>query len=130
MNNIISNTAYRSSHNAQQASRDAFKHIAGELTGFRKRVFEVILRFGPVSNKEIAARLEVPVHHVCGRVLELRGWLYDMDLKKSVLHEDKVFVKFHSYAEYKDAAKTKPNKRSGCRWVATDLGLGKELELF
>ena len=113
-----------------EASRDAFKAIAEGLTGKRKEVFDVILRFGPISNEEIAARLGWKVQSVCGRVYELRGWLYDNDLKKSVLHEDKIFVIEDSYVRYRDSAKKVPDKKSGIRWKATDAALKLQRELF
>lgn len=118
----IINTAYRSSYNAELAQRESFKSILGDLSGLRKKVFECLLHFGPLSNEEIAFKIGIKVQSVCGRVHELRGNLYDIDLKKTVLKEDKVFVVF---AEYVD----KNNKKKGVRWKVTDAALKLEPEL-
>lgn len=117
--NTAANTAFRSTHNAEMARNESFQAIAGTLTGKRRQVYDIILRFGPLSNEEIAKKLSWSVQSVCGRVLELRGWLYDLDLRKSVLHDDKVYVEFDSYVSY--TADKKPIKKSGCRWRIANI---------
>lgn len=105
---------------AIEARNESFKAIQEELPGKRAEVFECIKRFQPISNEEIADRLGWKVQSVCGRVLELRGWLYDNDLKRSVLHEDRVFVEFDSYV-----IKDKP--KSGSRWRITNKAVQTNL---
>ena len=57
----------------RQTSMDAFLSILddGSLGRRKKEVFDVIKREGPISNKDIAYRLGLPINCVTGRTTSL-----------------------------------------------------------
>lgn len=115
--------SYKSTHHAETARKESFKEILSTLSGRRYDVFKAILHYYPVSNDEIAEILGIKVQSVTGRVHELRGNIWDFDLKRTVLDESKVFVEFDSYID-------KEHKGKGVRWRPTDKALIIEPELF
>lgn len=57
-----------------ESSRDtAYQDILDKLSGQRRTVFEIILRFGPISDHGIAEKTGIPVHTVVARRNELWG---------------------------------------------------------
>ena len=68
----------------QQSSLEAYQMIKPKLPQCRKVVYDVILDYAPISNKEIAERLDWPINKVTPRVKELR----DMGLVHKVFKNE------------------------------------------
>jgi len=56
----------------QQASLEAYKIVTPVLPEKRFKVYQILLEQGPLTNKQIAERLEWTINRVTPRVKELR----------------------------------------------------------
>lgn len=109
------------SYIAEEARNAAYKGIFETLPARRLEVLKAFIKIGkPASVEEISAFSGLKVQSITGRVLELRGYIWDSELKKSVFHSDKEYLIFDSYVRYKDAARKQPDKKSGIRWKLTN----------
>ena len=54
-----------------QNSISAYRAIESELPKSQRRVFNQIAKHWPITRQDIAARLQVPINQVTGRVREL-----------------------------------------------------------
>lgn len=120
------------SYIAEEARNAAFDGVFNELPARRLEVLKAFFNIGkPASAEEISAFTGLKVQSITGRILELRGYLWDSEKKESVFNADKEFLIFDSYVRYKDTAKKQPDKKSGIRWKLSSKAINEiQGELF
>jgi hypothetical protein len=72
----------------------AYGDVLDKLAGQRRQVFECIVEYAPISNNVISEILGIPVHVVCARVNELRGYEKNPLTMKREVNPKKQFVEY------------------------------------
>jgi predicted ArsR family transcriptional regulator len=62
----------REGYHSEQVRNEAFEEVSKQLATLQHDVYAVICDHEPVTNEEIAEKLDKFPHEVCPRVLELR----------------------------------------------------------
>lgn len=86
---------------SELSRNEAFYNILDSLKGKRKKIFEIILKYHPITDKEISLHSGLPINIVPARRKELQGfrWEFNPLTKKGeyIFHPDLEFVEFAGY---------------------------------
>jgi predicted ArsR family transcriptional regulator len=62
----------REGYKSEQVRNEAFKEVSKQLSTLQYEVYSIIKQHEPITNEEIAEKLDKFPHEICPRVLELR----------------------------------------------------------
>ncbi len=116
---------FRTSYHAELARKEAFINILEKLSGNKRKVFEAILHYFPVTDKQLVELTGLPINAVTPRRKELTGYKWEFVAAKNkseyVFYPELEHVEFDSY-ESEDS--------KVCRWKPTDRAVILQPELI
>ena len=86
----------RETYYSESARDEAYRDVLEKLSGQRRTVFEIILRFGPCTDKYVSHKSGIPVHLVTAR----RNELWGKERQPSgvyVINPDRQLIEFAGY---------------------------------
>jgi len=110
---------------SESSRNEAFYNILDSLKGIRKKVFETILKYYPLTDKEICYYSGLPINIIPARRKELQGYRWEFNpvtnKNEYVFHPELALIEF---AGYKIIA-----GRKECMWKPYLKKLNNQLEL-
>lgn len=116
---------FKSTYHAELARKESFKKILEELSGNRRKVFEAILHFYPVTDKQIVELTGLPINVVTPRRKELTGYRWEF-----VAAQNKSTYVFYPEFEYVEFDKYVSKTEKVCMWKPTDRAVILQPELI
>lgn len=102
----------RQNYYSEEIRNKNFKEYrdSGKMKDSQRKIFDILKQYGELTNEQMAEILNVPLHHISGRVSEL--------------------VRQYGLVEFSRYGKSKYNNRKICVWKLTNLAEAKQLSLI